>query len=339
MTTPINISASRGAAILGLSKWKTPVQAWLEIIEQRKPGFCATHNYKLPEFEYNTAMQFGHAFESAIISISEKKAKTEIIKLEKLSKHREHKFITCHQDGEYKGTTDLHEGKTGAEYYIRDNFGEPGTDQIPVEYQIQCQHLLLCNPRKKRVVLSLLTFPRRQEEFFDMGWSIQQHENPNYYYLFNEKEQNATTPENWARVLLEMGYFHQYIITPHEELQSMMLEKYVKFWNENIIGEKEPEPANLDDLKSVYRDPIGTVIATSEIEYLCSELENIKSEISGTGTLAKRAEMIKVSILDFIRKSDSTIDDESRVKTVLRRQDGKKLMQYGKNKNDVYILR
>jgi hypothetical protein len=49
--------------------------------------------------------------------------------------------------------------------------------------------------------------------------------------------------------------------------------------------------------------------------------------------------MIKVSILDFIRKSDSTIDDESRVKTVLRSQDGKKLMQYGKNKNDAYILR
>jgi predicted phage-related endonuclease len=39
MPTPINISASRGAAILGLSDYQTPVQVWLQIMESRDPGF------------------------------------------------------------------------------------------------------------------------------------------------------------------------------------------------------------------------------------------------------------------------------------------------------------
>ena len=46
---PVGISASRGAAILGLSQYKTPVAAWLELMESIEPGFCEQHGYKVPE--------------------------------------------------------------------------------------------------------------------------------------------------------------------------------------------------------------------------------------------------------------------------------------------------
>ena len=79
MPTPINISASRGAAILGLSKWKTPIHAWLEMMKSRQTGFCEKHGYQIPEFEYNSAMKWGHAFESAIIELAENVSGDKII--------------------------------------------------------------------------------------------------------------------------------------------------------------------------------------------------------------------------------------------------------------------
>ena len=46
---PIGISASRSSAILGVSKYKTPLEIWLEMKEIDKPGFCKKNGYTLPE--------------------------------------------------------------------------------------------------------------------------------------------------------------------------------------------------------------------------------------------------------------------------------------------------
>ena len=207
-----------------------------------------------------------------------------------------------------------------------------------MEYQIQCQHQLICTGAEQ-VILSVLVFPKRVEEWEKEGWIIQQHENPDYYFLFNEKEQRATTPENWARILSDMGYFHQYIITPHAELQNLMISAYTDFWNENILGGKSPEPKEYNDIRMLCREPVGTIVATAEVEYLMSELKNIKSEISGTGTLAKRADMIKMSVCDYMRHEKGVEDLESKDKWILRGQDGKKLAQYSKDKNGNMIFR
>ena len=43
MPKPItgSISGSRSATILGLNDYSTPVEAWLQIMEEREPGFIA----------------------------------------------------------------------------------------------------------------------------------------------------------------------------------------------------------------------------------------------------------------------------------------------------------
>ena len=141
MSTPVNISASRGAAILGLSGYQSQIDIWLEMQEKINPGFCEKHGYKLPEREYNSAMRWGHAFESSIITIAEQKQNDEIEHREKFFSAYQKDFITCHIDGSYKksskpGYTRLHEGKTTTQYYFRDNFGDPGTDKVPLDYQV-----------------------------------------------------------------------------------------------------------------------------------------------------------------------------------------------------------
>jgi len=389
MPTPINISASRGASILGLSKWKTPVQSWLEIMEALQPGFCAKHKYNLPEFEYNSTMRWGHAFENAIIELAEKKQDDVIGYREKYFKkaifcsspHKktsDYDAITCHIDGKYISNPidiwPLHEGKTTSYFYWHDNFGEPGTDKVPVEYQIQCQHQMICTGAEK-VILSVLVFPKRVEEWEEMGWEAYVYEDNALGFIrqkpYLRNPNIAIPPFEWAKTLDQMGYFHQYEIKAHPELQKSMIQHYTEFWNENVLGEKEPIPQTYDDIKALCTEPIGTILTDNDytcndchhkwrtietykncpecqsediesrdtIANLMAEYKNIKSEIGGTGPLAKRANQIKVIVLDYMHNAGAIIDDESQDKWILRDQSGNKLASYGKYKNGIFGFR
>jgi len=341
MPTPINISASRGASILGLSKWSTPTETWLQIMESREPGFCEKNNFLLPVFEDSAVLRWGKAFESAIIELAELKSETGFNIADRECFY-EKGFLTCHIDGRYDGDNIgnyniLHEGKTTNAYYFRDNFGEPGTDRVPVEYQIQCQHQMICTGAEK-VILSVLVFPKRVDEFEADGLEITGPDGHNYKIINDDLSINVY-PLEWARPLSEMGYFHQYEIPANPLLQSLMISSYTEFWNNHVIGKTPPPPQSYDDIRAIIREPVGTIIATEEIERLQSEYKNIKSEISGTGSLAKRAEQIKVQLLDYMNKSDKVIDDDSGDRFILRDRAGKKIGQYSKNKNGVLGFR
>jgi predicted phage-related endonuclease len=341
MSKPINISASRGAAILGLSSWKTPVQTWLEIMESREPEFCIKNNFEFPIFEETAALRFGKAFESAVIELAERKQGFEIIGRETYDFHSKYDYVTCHLDGVYDNLTappenkPLHEGKTTSAFYFRDHFGEPGTDQVPMEYQIQCQHQMICTGAEK-VILSVLVFPRRVEEWEEMGWDVF----PDPPEPFILKRGNcAHIPETWAIILDEMGYFHQFNIHAHPELHALMLTHYRDFWENNILTGTPPVPKTYDDIRALVRDPIGTIVADENIERLMAEYHNIKSEIGGAGPLAKRAEQIKVDILQWMRGAGVVIDEDSQQKWILRDNTGHKIASYGKNKNGILGFR
>ena len=106
---PVGLSASRGAAILGLSKWSTPFETWQKIKEEQQPGFNKAHGYILPEFEYSSVMKWGYCFEDAVIKLAERAQHSKIIDREKAYSFRD--YMTCHIDGRYKSGM-LHEGKT-----------------------------------------------------------------------------------------------------------------------------------------------------------------------------------------------------------------------------------
>jgi predicted phage-related endonuclease len=364
MPTPLNISASRAGAILGMSQYSTPLQVWLQIMESRQPGFCEKHNYQIPEFEYNSAMKWGHAFESAVIELAEERQGFKIIDRERLySKPLKGSIsaISCHIDGLYQNDNliinnrnnpivedfiknyynplTLHEGKTTSANYFYSAFGEPGTDRVPVEYQLQCQHQMICTGAEK-VILSVLVFPKRVEEWEKMGYEIELLDKEFGFYRLNFKNDiNPIDINKWAHVLSEMGYFHQYTIHAHADLQKLMLEAYSDFWNNHVLTETPPEPMNYDDIRAICREPVGTIISTPEIENLISEYKQIGSEISSTGTLAKRREQLKTQILNFSRTAGFTEDDESKDKWIIRGQDGKKLASYGKTEKGIFIFR
>lgn len=320
MPHPLNISGSRAAAVLGLSEYRTPLNVWLEIMENKEPGFCAKNNYFYEPFEGNSSTRWGSAFESAIIDLTEEKLNA---KLTDREKYFQKDYLSCHVDAIIDGNI-LYEAKTTTQFSFSNSWGEPGTDRIPSSYQIQVQHNLLLTGLDK-CILSVLVFPKRVEEWEAMGINIDEMSE------FHKRE--------WSQVLCQMGYFHQYTIHAHADLQKLMIEAYADFWNNHVLTETPPDPKNYDDIKKIVRSPVGTIIATPEINNLISEYKQIGSEISSTGTLAKRREQLKTQILNYSRTAGFVEDDESRDKWIIRSQDGKKLASYGKNEKGVYVFR
>ena len=334
MPIPIGISGSRAASILGLSPYQTPISVWQAIMEQREPGFNAAQGYEYQPFEGNAATRFGTAFEDAILQLTEEHYGADITDRQKFIEKTIGNGVplTCHLDG-IMGDAII-EAKTTSYFSLRDDWGEPGSDRVPVGYQLQAQHNMLL-AGLDRCIIPVLAFPRRVEEWEEMGVEIAEVERSHYIKLRDYHR----TPIQWARILDEMGYLQFYEIKNDIILQAEMLNRYEEWWNAYVIGRTPPPVRSYDDIRALVREPHGTIVADENIERLMSEYKNIGEEISTSGPLAKRREQIKTAVLDWMRGAGFTDDDESQDKWILRGQDGKKVASYGKNKNGVYAFR
>jgi putative phage-type endonuclease len=302
MPKPLNISGSRSAAILGLSPYQTPVSVWLSIMGEE---FCKSHNYESPVFEGNAATRYGQAFEDEIIRRVEIKFNKKITDQQK---YFEKDYITCHVDGIMEDA--LIEVKTTSSRNYYNEYGEPETDRVPVNYQIQIQHCLYLSGLEK-AILPVMIIPRRQDEL----------------------EIEDITPDKidiaaWVKVLNEMGYLKYYYINRNDELISLMLSHYSEFWNNHVITGTPPEPKTYDDIRALVREPIGTIIADENISRLKDEYDQIGKEISATGPLAKRREQIKIEIIKFCEKSKKVVDEDSEKYYIVRDTQGKKIASY-----------
>lgn len=372
---PVGISGSRAATVLGLNEWQSELELWQRIMEEQYPGFNAEKGYTIPPDPDNASIRWGTAFEDAIVKLAEDKEGCEIFKREGLYYYHIGnpsypneacpdliskvlpwgQYISCHIDGFYKNEFQkdihgdyktIHEGKTSSCYNWKDTYGEPGTDKVPAYIQCQVQHQLLCTGAEKCIV-SVLVFPKRPDEWEDMGWNLKL-KSRNWVYDKNgdKKEgyeewwvcvnntENIKTPAKyispyfWADTLNWMGYFHQYPVQADEDLHKTMIGEYKKWWQKHIIEKQRPAPKTTDDIKRLFPEPVGTIVATEKIESLCSEYKQIGKEISKTGRLGKRREELKVTILDWMRQQDNALDDDSRDKTILRDRTGKKLVSW-----------
>jgi len=305
MPTPVDISASRGAGILGVSPYSSPDESWLEIMETRSPGFCIEHGYTLPLPPNNIAISWGLAFEDAIVDLAEREQGDKIINREQLIQQD---YLSCHIDGQYEKSGCLHEGKTTSIYYFWDNFGVPGSDQIPIQYQIQVQHQMMLTGIDRNI-LSVLVFPKRQGEFkVDVG---------------------EIDCMSWVEILYQMDFFYQYEIAANKILQDKMRIHYEHFWENHILKEIAPPPTKYSDIALLVNDPQGIILADKQVEEWAKEYKQLNTEKS---ILEERKDFLKTLILDYMIAQDQDVEkilnDNSRTKWILQDRTGKKLFQY-----------
>ena len=323
---PSKLSASRGAAVLGLSKWSTQFEVFQKVMEEQEPGWNAKQGYVLPEFKETAVLRWGLCFEDAVIKLSEEAQGCNIIDQERFFHYGD--FITCHIDGLYNDPADniLHEGKTTSAFIYRKKWGEPGTDKVPRDCAIQVQHQMLCTGADETIV-SVLVFPKMVDEWEKEGWEVIFDEDYGAKLEF-EKNNDPMDPYNWANILNQMGYFHQYSVKRNQPLIDLMVEKYTTFWNDHVLTGKPPKAQDYDDIKRMCPEPVGTIIATEQLERWATEYKEIGQELGTKGILQKRRDQLKVLILNWMRQQDAVMDEASRDKTLLMDSRGHKLISY-----------
>ena len=120
------IGGSDVAAILGLSKWRTPLQVW-----QEKRGELAG----APD---NDAMRWGRYLEPVVRQAYADQMGVDVRMPPAMIRHPRHDWMIANVDG----VTDeprLFEAKTAR---TADGWGEAGTDEIPQAYLLQVQHYM-----------------------------------------------------------------------------------------------------------------------------------------------------------------------------------------------------
>lgn len=121
------IGGSDVAPILGLSKWATPLDVYLDKIGEGT------------EIEDNAAMKWGRNLESAIRQEYADQTGRAVHQLAHMLRHPKHEFMIANLDGE-TSCGRVFEAKTARS---ADGWGEPGTDQVPDAYALQVQHYMI----------------------------------------------------------------------------------------------------------------------------------------------------------------------------------------------------
>lgn len=124
------VGGSDVAAILGLSKWKTPLQVYLE-----KRGEIGPQ----PD---NDAMRWGRYLEPVVRQAYSDQTGYEVRVLDQLVRHPLYEHMIANLDGfvvPEHAPRRVFEAKTAR---TAEGWGEPGSDQIPQPYLLQVQHYL-----------------------------------------------------------------------------------------------------------------------------------------------------------------------------------------------------
>lgn len=124
------IGGSDVGAILGLSKWKTPLDVYMDKTGKSEPS------------EQTTWQKIGHQVEEHIlIPFFEEKYATTVNKLD-TKLHKDYSFLLANVDGVALDGKILIECKNVGGYKNTDEWGEAGSDQVPYNYHVQCLHYM-----------------------------------------------------------------------------------------------------------------------------------------------------------------------------------------------------
>ena len=137
------IGGSDVAAILGISKWKSAIDLWLDKTNQTDDTA-----------EENEAMQWGNIMEPVIRNHFAEVTGKKVVEVHAMLQHPKYPFMLADVDGvttDDKGNPAILEIKTASEYKRGD-----WEDGVPAYYQTQVQHYLFVTGVMKAYVAVLI---------------------------------------------------------------------------------------------------------------------------------------------------------------------------------------
>jgi putative phage-type endonuclease len=147
------IGGSDVAAILGVSKWKTPFQLYQEkigaFVEEITP-------------EKQKVFDRGHRWEPVVIEMMVDELKSrghdvEIIARNERYMDPEYSFLACEIDVELRIDGEELNGEIKTVHpFAAKEWGEPETDEVPIYYAAQVMHGLMIKPRCRSIIAALI---------------------------------------------------------------------------------------------------------------------------------------------------------------------------------------
>lgn len=126
------IGASEAGAILGVDKYRTPLDIYLQKINPESQQY----------YEQSEPAYWGNALEKIILEEYIKRTKANVFYDLETSFSKAHPFMLCHLDGLTDDGQCIVECKT-ASAYVASEWGDEGTDEIPDSYKIQVHHQMI----------------------------------------------------------------------------------------------------------------------------------------------------------------------------------------------------
>ena len=235
------IGGSDVAAICGVSPWKTPLQIYLEKIGEAAGS---------PD---NPAMAYGRMIEPVIRQWYEQHT-GQAVAVPGPLQHPRYSYLIAHLDGL---TPDrVVEIKTARSSV---DWGDPGSDQVPVYYQTQVQFYMMLAGRP----------------ITDLPVSF-----------------HGTAPEI-------------YTIREDAEIQEVLLEMCVKFW-ESVQKRHPPAAVNMADITALYgrKSMAAQVLASAEVEAAVQLYAGLQRRAK---SLDAEQEAVKFQILQALGEADTLI--------------------------------
>lgn len=120
------IGGSDAAAVVGLSKYRTPFEVY-----QDKRG-------EIPPIDDNESMLWGRVLEPVIRQQYAERTGRTVLMPETILRHPRHEFMLANLDGftDDKRVVEIKTARTAQ------GWGEPGSDEVPQEYLLQTQHYM-----------------------------------------------------------------------------------------------------------------------------------------------------------------------------------------------------
>jgi putative phage-type endonuclease len=118
------------AAIMGLSKWNSPTDIW-----ESKTGRTEVVD------EMNDTCYWGTEMEATLVTEFEKQTGLKVKTDNKQRAHSKYSYMIGNIDGYIESESAGLECKTAGEF-MRKDWGEPGTNDIPIAYYLQVQHYM-----------------------------------------------------------------------------------------------------------------------------------------------------------------------------------------------------
>jgi putative phage-type endonuclease len=244
------IGGSDIGAILGLSKFRTPIEVWME-----KTGKEVRQIESLP-------LRFGSFAEEFVASEYARATGFELLHDESIYIHPAHTMMSAHVDrfilgnGLSKPATRLLECKT-ANPFARGEWGEPGTDQVPMSYLCQCI----------------------------------------WYMAITGIEQCDLA------VLFGNSDFRIYEISRDLELETLVIEKALHFWNEYVLKDIAPPAQTEGDYQALFKksDPTKTIEANPKTIELIRQLQSLSKQ---SGDVDEQITQIKQHIMNEMKEAE-----------------------------------